>query len=33
MNILALILAFFVKRVDVKKFDFKEDAEELKKAN
>lgn len=33
MNILALVLAFFVKRVDVKKLDFKEEATELKKAN
>ena len=34
MNILALALAFFVKRVDVKKLDFKEETvEELKEAN
>ncbi|TCI24293.1 DHA2 family efflux MFS transporter permease subunit [Exiguobacterium sp. SH5S4] len=33
MNILALILAFFVKRVDVRKLDFKEEEQELKKAN
>ncbi len=33
MNIIALGLAFFVKRVDVKKLDFKEDTEELKQAN
>lgn len=35
MNILALVLAFFVKRVDVKNQTFAEDSsnEELKKAN
>ncbi|KAB2863404.1 MAG: multidrug efflux MFS transporter, partial [Exiguobacterium chiriqhucha] len=33
MNLLALVLAFFVKRVDVRKLDFKEEESELKKAN
>ncbi|TCI75842.1 DHA2 family efflux MFS transporter permease subunit [Exiguobacterium sp. SH0S1] len=33
MNLLALVLAFFVKRVDVRKLDFKEEEQELKKAN
>ena len=33
MNLLALVLAFFVKRVDVKKLDFNEKELELKKAN
>jgi hypothetical protein len=34
MNLLALVLAFFVKRVDVRKFDDNVEAiEELKQAN
>jgi len=35
MNILALVLAFFVKRVDVRNLDFKQEDinKELKRAN